>query len=168
MFYIFQKVAVGPRNARRRVCRLLPDHNHDADGIAEDPAARRRPVATKGTTEGGAVIATSATAIALKLLRTKGIVGLYKGTGATMLRDVTFSVIYFPLFAHLNALVSPKVSSKLLSQLSLFLHLFSLTRIYFLNAIVYRDQGEATEVEKPCFGRRSCRGAGQGPSLRLQ
>ena len=32
--------------------------------------------------------------------------GLYKGAGATMFRDVTFSAIYFPLFAHLNALVS--------------------------------------------------------------
>lgn len=46
----------------------------------------------------------SATSIALDLLRTRGVVGLYRGVGATMLRDVTFSVIYFPLFAHLNAL----------------------------------------------------------------
>lgn len=61
-------------------------------------------VASKGSAEGGTVAATSATAIALNLIRTKGIVGLYKGTGATMLRDVTFSVIYFPLFARLNAL----------------------------------------------------------------
>lgn len=30
--------------------------------------------------------------------------GLYKGTAATMLRDVSFSVVYFPLFAHLNSL----------------------------------------------------------------
>ncbi|XP_049806193.1 mitochondrial glutamate carrier 1-like isoform X2 [Schistocerca nitens] len=55
--------------------------------------------------EGGiAVPKISATAITLELLRTKGIIGLYKGVGATMLRDVSFSVIYFPLFAHLNAL----------------------------------------------------------------
>lgn len=46
----------------------------------------------------------SATSIALNLLRSKGILGLYKGTAATMLRDVTFSVIYFPLFANLNSL----------------------------------------------------------------
>uniref|UniRef100_A0A6A7G4N0 Mitochondrial glutamate carrier 2 n=2 Tax=Hirondellea gigas TaxID=1518452 RepID=A0A6A7G4N0_9CRUS len=46
----------------------------------------------------------SATAIALKLLKEKGIVGLYRGTTATMFRDVTFSVCYFPLFAHLNSL----------------------------------------------------------------
>ena len=46
----------------------------------------------------------SATAITLNLLKEKGIVGLYKGTAATALRDVTFSVLYFPLFAHLNHL----------------------------------------------------------------
>jgi solute carrier family 25 glutamate transporter 18/22 len=30
--------------------------------------------------------------------------GLYKGVGATAFRDVSFSIVYFPLFAHLNAL----------------------------------------------------------------
>ncbi|XP_066999034.2 mitochondrial glutamate carrier 1 isoform X2 [Anabrus simplex] len=55
--------------------------------------------------EGGKVVPKiSATAITLELLRTKGIFGLYKGIGATMLRDVSFSIVYFPLFAHLNAL----------------------------------------------------------------
>ncbi|KRX63059.1 Mitochondrial glutamate carrier 2, partial [Trichinella sp. T9] len=47
----------------------------------------------------------SATKIALNILRTKGISGLYKGTAATMARDVTFSAIYFPLFANLNSKV---------------------------------------------------------------
>lgn len=46
----------------------------------------------------------SATSIALELLKKKGIAGLYKGTGATALRDVSFSVVYFPLFATLNQL----------------------------------------------------------------
>jgi len=46
----------------------------------------------------------SATALALNLVRTKGILGLYKGTGATAMRDVTFSLIYFPLFANLKEL----------------------------------------------------------------
>ncbi|CAG2116972.1 unnamed protein product, partial [Medioppia subpectinata] len=62
-------------------------------------------VSAKGVIEGGeAIVATSATAIALKLLKTRGILGLYRGTAATMLRDVSFSMIYFPLFANLNKL----------------------------------------------------------------
>ena len=46
----------------------------------------------------------SALGLTMNLLKTKGITGLYKGTGATMLRDVSFSICYFPLFANLNAL----------------------------------------------------------------
>jgi len=57
-------------------------------------------------TEGGKAAGKkmSAMSITKELLRTKGIVGLYKGTGATMLRDVSFSIVYFPLFANLNSL----------------------------------------------------------------
>ena len=46
----------------------------------------------------------SALTLTRELLRKKGILGLYQGTGATGLRDITFSVIYFPLFARLNNL----------------------------------------------------------------
>ncbi|XP_054442669.1 mitochondrial glutamate carrier 2 isoform X2 [Pteronotus mesoamericanus] len=46
----------------------------------------------------------SATHIARELLRTQGLAGLYKGLGATLLRDIPFSIIYFPLFANLNGL----------------------------------------------------------------
>ena len=59
--------------------------------------------------EGGSAKAApkvTATAITMRLLKEKGIVGLYKGSAATLLRDVSFSAVYFPLFAHLNALVS--------------------------------------------------------------
>ena len=51
----------------------------------------------------------SATRIAMELAKKRGILGLYRGATATMLRDVNFSIIYFPLFAHLNAL-GPKRS----------------------------------------------------------
>ena len=53
---------------------------------------------------GKTVPKSSATELAIGLFRQHGILGLYKGTGATMLRDVSFSVIYFPLFATLNDL----------------------------------------------------------------
>ncbi|XP_028264048.1 mitochondrial glutamate carrier 1 [Parambassis ranga] len=46
----------------------------------------------------------SATGITAELLKTRGLAGLYRGAGATLMRDVPFSMIYFPLFANLNAL----------------------------------------------------------------
>ena len=46
----------------------------------------------------------SALSLTQNLLKTKGLLGLYKGTGATMLRDVSFSIVYFPLFANLNGM----------------------------------------------------------------
>lgn len=46
----------------------------------------------------------SATSIARELVASKGLLGLYRGVGATTMRDVSFSVIYFPMFARLNAL----------------------------------------------------------------
>ncbi|XP_030306826.1 mitochondrial glutamate carrier 1 [Calypte anna] len=47
---------------------------------------------------------TTAMQLTRELLRSKGIAGLYKGLGATLLRDVPFSIVYFPLFANLNKL----------------------------------------------------------------
>jgi len=47
----------------------------------------------------------TATSLALELVKANGLAGLYKGVGATLGRDVTFSIVYFPLFANLNKLV---------------------------------------------------------------
>lgn len=68
-----------------------------------------------GRTRGGTAVASangtvvaakrlSATRLAIDLVRQRGIFGLYKGVGATALRDITFSIMYFPLFAHLDTL----------------------------------------------------------------
>ncbi|KRT85563.1 mitochondrial carrier protein, partial [Oryctes borbonicus] len=61
-------------------------------------------VAAQAKETGKVVPKITATSMTINLLKQHGIIGIYKGTAATMLRDVTFSVIYFPLFATLNAL----------------------------------------------------------------
>uniref|UniRef100_A0A2A4JG98 Mitochondrial glutamate carrier 2 n=1 Tax=Heliothis virescens TaxID=7102 RepID=A0A2A4JG98_HELVI len=40
--------------------------------------------------------------LTMKLVRERGIFGLYKGISATAARDISFSIIYFPLFAILS------------------------------------------------------------------
>ncbi|CAK9807907.1 Mitochondrial glutamate carrier 1 [Anthophora plagiata] len=64
-------------------------------------------VAAAAKEAGKTVPKVSALSLTKDLLRKRGILGLYQGTGATALRDVTFSVIYFPLFARLND-IGPK------------------------------------------------------------
>lgn len=59
-------------------------------------------VAALAKLEGKSIQSKSTLQLATDMIKAKGIFGLYKGLGATGLRDVTFSMIYFPLFAFLN------------------------------------------------------------------
>ncbi|XP_074649671.1 mitochondrial glutamate carrier 1-like isoform X2 [Tubulanus polymorphus] len=80
--------------------------------VAKGPVAKplgintgfNAPVLSRAYTADSAKPKLSATRIALTLIKEKGLLGLYKGCGATFLRDVTFSAIYFPMFANLNAM----------------------------------------------------------------
>ncbi|XP_072045219.1 mitochondrial glutamate carrier 2-like [Amphiura filiformis] len=79
----------------------VPEHAHHHP---------RKPHGTRGFASGAATEAAmaetkpSALAIARELIKTEGIRGVYRGFFATCARDVPFSAIYFPMFAHLNAM----------------------------------------------------------------
>ncbi|XP_006877040.1 PREDICTED: mitochondrial glutamate carrier 1 [Chrysochloris asiatica] len=83
-------------------------------------AAQKKVLAAQLSAQGGARPTVEAstvprpTAIQLTrdLLQSRGIAGLYKGLGATLLRDVPFSIVYFPLFANLNQLGQPASGEK--------------------------------------------------------
>uniref|UniRef100_A0A1A9WTC7 Mitochondrial glutamate carrier 2 n=1 Tax=Glossina brevipalpis TaxID=37001 RepID=A0A1A9WTC7_9MUSC len=61
-------------------------------------------IAAQAKAEGQTVEMPSTMKIIQNLLQERGIFGLYRGLKATALRDITFSSLYFPLFAVLNAL----------------------------------------------------------------
>ncbi|XP_069484759.1 mitochondrial glutamate carrier 2 [Ambystoma mexicanum] len=74
--------------------------------ITTDGPASSHPPQSRAFTFGSTSVPKrpSALLITRDLIRTQGIAGVYKGLGATLVRDVPFSVIYFPLFANLNKL----------------------------------------------------------------
>lgn len=49
----------------------------------------------------------TATQVAMKVFREKGVLGFYQGGTATLARDVFFSAMYFPMFAYFNSLGKP-------------------------------------------------------------
>lgn len=49
---------------------------------------------------------------ALGIVRSLGIVGLYKGATACLLRDIPFSAIYFPIYSHLKTDVFGETRNK--------------------------------------------------------
>lgn len=88
---------------------MLKIQLQDAGRIAAQKKLMAAQAQLSSTTSAGAaesVVETRTTAMQItrELLRSKGIAGLYKGLGATLLRDVPFSIVYFPLFANLNNL----------------------------------------------------------------
>ncbi|XP_026735671.1 mitochondrial glutamate carrier 1-like isoform X2 [Trichoplusia ni] len=61
-------------------------------------------VAAQAKAEGKTMPRITAMQITRKLLAERGVIGLYKGITATAARDISFSVVYFPLFATLSKL----------------------------------------------------------------
>ncbi|CAH0402496.1 unnamed protein product [Chilo suppressalis] len=59
-------------------------------------------VAAQAKAEGRTIPRVTAMELTRKLMKERGIFGLYKGVTATAGRDVPFSVIYFPMFGTLN------------------------------------------------------------------
>lgn len=94
---------------------MLKIQLQDAGRLAAPPqGSAPAPSSSRSYTTGSAPThkRPSATLLAWELLCTQGLAGLYKGLGATLLRDIPFSIIYFPMFANLNNLGVRELTGK--------------------------------------------------------
>ena len=94
-------------------------------------------VASSGSKQ--ATTAPTATKVALDILRRKGFSGLYQGGVSTLVRDVFFSAIYFPLFAFFNSKVK---------HLAIFLR--AKIKIYYYDVILSKGKLDP-KTNKPLF-----------------
>jgi hypothetical protein len=81
----------------------------------------------------------TATQIAMQVFKQKGFLGFYQGGTATLVRDVFFSALYFPLFAFFNSKVN-------------LLKIFFLNFYYYILLIFKSIKGTPDPVtNKPAF-----------------
>jgi len=86
---------------------LLKVRQQNSDGWAftEAKLRARNPMYTPHARHTGhSMPALTSRTLIRQIARKGGMLGLYKGNSATLLREVTFSLIYFPLVANINAL----------------------------------------------------------------
>ena len=86
---------------------LLKARQQNSDGwaVTEAKLRARNPMYTPHARHTGhSMPALTSRTLIRQLVRRGGVLGLYKGNSATLLREVTFSLIYFPLVANINAL----------------------------------------------------------------
>ena len=111
--------------------------------------------------QGEAPDPTKAKASALHIIRRLGLSGLYKGAGACLLRDIPFSAIYFPAYAHLKKdLYGERPENKLtFGQLMAAASIAGVPAAFFTtpaDVIKTRLQVEARKGQATYTGMRDC------------